>query len=215
MRVCACACSVTSWSVPEIHAPSSGPSGRHFALRIDMAHRSVRQHDAILDPEAVLAAHPFAHLVAHAIAVGRVHGGEEAIPASDLARVDAEDAERLARPLQLAGVRVPLPASEPRDALRARQRALALRQLDERARAAQQIADAVRQQRGVQRLRDEVGGAGDDRRGRATPGSPSAVTTRIGVGSLGWRSRIARQTEKPSGSGMCRSSTTRLGRSRS
>jgi hypothetical protein len=153
-----------------------------------------------LEAKAVLAAHPFAHLGAHAIAVGRVHGGEEAIPASDFARVDAEDAERFTRPLQLSGVRVPLPASEPCVALRARQRALALRQLVERARAAQQIADAVRQQGGVQRLRDEVGGARNigavERRGIGVGGHHENRSRIVGW-RFGWNGR-----PKPSGWGM-------------
>ena len=162
-----------------------GPVRSHFALGVDVAHRSVRQHHAMVDAKAVLAAHPVAHLAAHPIAIGRMHGREEALPGDDRRSGSTpEDADTSRRTTEAPRCTGSTPSSRrARCAGRATtsagsgpaRRARASRAADSGcgARAARRAA-AWRRSRWRRR----------HRRDRATRGSPSAVTTRMGVGSL-------------------------------
>jgi hypothetical protein len=86
--------------------------------------------------------------------------GPEALVADlDLSGVDPQDPEHLVGPFHLVRLGVPVPAADARDALRVRQRGLAVLDPVEVAALPDEIANAVHQERPVDRLGHEVGRA--------------------------------------------------------
>ena len=97
---------------------------------------------------------------AHALDVLWVHRGQEPVVFERAqAAVAAEDAPGLLGGADTVLAHVPLPVAHLADALRVRQAALVLLQLVDRRAGAQHVAHAVREDRPVDRLGDEVGGA--------------------------------------------------------
>src|SRR2546425_11458010 len=102
----------------------------------------------------------------HRVAVVGMHVLERRVEIGhERAGRQPEDLRELLRPVELPGPEVLLPVAEPRDALRAGQPRLTLSKCLERALRAQQVTDAMGQQRPRDRLRRKVGGAGLERAG--------------------------------------------------
>ncbi len=116
-----------------------------------------RAAQAVVEPVGPAHAH-LGPLAQQDGAVLAMHAGQQA-PFRDRQLVEADDVEVFPRGADDVAVGIHRPVAETGDLLGIDQRDLAVEQLADGHRRAQQVADAVRQQRNVQRLGDEVGGA--------------------------------------------------------